>query len=418
MKHKRGICAPGHRSRSMTACFCIIISCLFLSVLTIGQSFAAEPIKIGAPLPFSPPGSISQGSEAKAGIEVAAKMINERGGILGRPLEIIFEDSMGTPEKGRAATEKLITKDKVVAIVGENHSSVGMAIAEVVHQYGIPFVNVNCWADAIREKGFKEVFNTAVYNSRMAMAGAEMIKSLGLKSVVAFAENTDFGIGLAKNLEQYVKKMSPETQYKYEVLDREAKDFSPAILPLKANPPQMIVTILDPPAGYVVINQLYELGVAPSAKTWLMDVDALAELPDFWNNVSDAGKSMLGVALFHPKMKITELGTEVRARHQKETGRETSRLVFQGFDSLWTLAHAINKAGSTKPEDIIAALKATDVMGTRGTISFDTTPGATFQQWIDVPFAIIQFTAVKQPLENAAIVLPDSMATAKPQQAK
>lgn len=396
----------------------LVISALLLSVYPVGNSLAADTIKIGVPLPFSPPGSVSQGSEAKAGIEVAVKMLNEKGGILGRKVEVIYADTEGIPEKGRSGAEKLITKDKVAAIVGNSHSSVGMAVAEVVHQYGVPFMNVNCWADAIREKGYPEVFNTAVYNSRMAMAGAELIKSLGLKNVVAFAENTDFGIGLAKNLETYVKKYSPETKYKYEVLDREAKDYAPAILPLKADPPEMIVTILDPPAGYVVINQLYELGVAPSSKTWLLDVDALAELPDFWDNVSDAGQMMLGVALFHPKMKITELGKQVREMHKKDTDREASRVVFQGFDALWTMADGIKRAGSTDPKAIMAALRETKLEGTRGTISFDLEPGATFQQWIDVPYAIIQFTKVKQPLADSAIVLPESIATAKPQHPK
>src|SRR5512139_890579 len=103
-------------------------------------SAAQEPILIGVPLPFSPPGSVSQGSEAKAGLEAAAQMINEKGGILKRPVKLIFEDSQGTPEKGRAAVEKLITRDKVVAIVGENHSSVGLVVAEVAHKYGVPFI--------------------------------------------------------------------------------------------------------------------------------------------------------------------------------------------------------------------------------------------------------------------------------------
>ncbi|MBP1727616.1 MAG: transporter substrate-binding protein [Deltaproteobacteria bacterium] len=180
-----------------------------LLALPTGTAVAQEPILIGVPLPFSPPGSVSQGSEAKAGLEVAAQMINEKGGILKRPVKLIFEDSQGTPEKGRAAVEKLITRDKVVAIVGENHSSVGLVVAEVAHKYGIPFINVNCWSDAIREKGYKEVF------------GAELAKELGLKNVLALPENTDFGIGLAKNLGTYLKEKSPLTQYKYEVLDRE-----------------------------------------------------------------------------------------------------------------------------------------------------------------------------------------------------
>ncbi|RMF91789.1 MAG: ABC transporter substrate-binding protein, partial [Nitrospinota bacterium] len=366
----------------------MLISLLFLPLASTGQVRAAEPILIGVPLPFSPPGSISQGNEAKAGLELAAEMLNEQGGILGREVKLVFEDTLGIPERGRAAVEKLITKEKVVAIAGGNHSSVCMAMVEVAHRYNVPFVNVNCWADAIREKGYAQVFNTAVFNSRLAMAGADFIKGLGLKNVVAFAENTDFGIGLAKNLETFLKEKAPAVNYRYNVLDREAKDFTPALLPLRQNRPEMVITILDPPAGYILINQLYELGIAPSRQTWLLDVDALAELPDFWDNVGEGGKYLLGVALFHPRMELTALGKTVRERHTKRTGREASRVVFQGFDALWVLADAIKRAGSTDAQAVITALEQSKLESTRGTIAFDRKPGATFHQWVEVPFAI------------------------------
>ena len=115
-------------------------------------------------------------------------------------------------------------------------------------------------------------------------------------------------------------------------------------------------------------------------------------------------------------MKLTELGNKVRERHMKATNREASRVVFQGFDALWAMADAITRAGSTDIDAIIAALKETKLTGTRGMISFDAQSGATFQQWINVPFAIIQFTALKQPLADSAIVLPAAIATAEPVQ--
>ncbi len=401
--------------RSLVLSMFFLSAFVFLFPVFLTDSFAAEPILIGVPLPFSPPGSISQGNEAKAGIELAAKMLNDKGGILGREVKLVFEDTLGIPERGRAAIEKLITKEKVSAVVGGNHSSVCLAMIEVAHRYNVPFVNVNCWADAIREKGYPEVFNTAVFNSRLAIAGAEFIKGLGLKNVVAFAENTDFGIGLAKNIDRFLKEKAPTVNYQFNVLEREAKDFTPAILPLRQNPPEMVITILDPPAGYILINQLFEHGVAPSSRTWLLDVDALAELPDFWDNVSEGGKFLLGVALFHPRMQLTSLGNTVRERHTKESGREASRVVFQGFDALWVLAEAIERAGSTESKKVIAALEQSQLVSTRGTISFDQKAGSTFHQWVEVPFAIIQFTAIKQPLAEAAIVFPSAIATAQPQ---
>jgi branched-chain amino acid transport system substrate-binding protein len=393
----------------------ITVLMFMVAVLAIGSiGHPAEPIIIGSVEPSSPPGSIAQGSEAVAGIKLAVKMINERGGILGRPVEVQFEDSMGIPEKGRAATERLISKGKVSMIVGGNHSSVCMAMSDVAHEYRIPYVNVNCWADAIREKGYAEWFNTSVNNSRIAVGGAEFVKSLGVKRVVVLPENTDFGIGLARGFTKHLKSIAPEIACTDTVLDREAKDFTPAILGLAKDPPDVVVPIMDPPAGYIIINQLFEYGVAPTAKTWMLDLDALAELPDFWDNVSEGGKYLTGIALFHPNMKLTDLGKEVRKQHMDKAGREASRVVFQGFDAVWVAADAIKRAGKLEADAVIKALRETKLVGTRGTITFSTERGPFFQQWVEVPYSIIQFTKVKQPLAEAPIVFPPGQATAKP----
>lgn len=393
----------------------ITVLTFIVAVLAIGSvGSPQEPIIIGSVEPSSPPGSIAQGSEAVAGIKLAVEMINKRGGILGRPVEVQFEDSMGIPEKGRAATEKLIVKGKVSMIVGGNHSSVCMAMSDVAHEYHIPYVNVNCWADAIREKGYDEWFNTSVNNSRIAVAGAEFVKALGVKRVVVLPENTDFGIGLARGFTKHLKSIAPEIDCTDTVLDREAKDFTPVILGLAKEPPDVVVPIMDPPAGYIIINQLHEYGVAPTPKTWMLDLDALAELPDFWDNVREGGKYLTGIALFHPRMKLTDLGKEVRKRHMEKTGREASRVVFQGFDAVWVAADAIKRAGKLKADAVIKALKETKLVGTRGTITFSTERGPFFQQWVEVPYSIIQFTKVDQPLAKAPIIFPPEQATAKP----
>ena len=95
-------------------------------------------------------------------------MINAKGGVLGRQIKLVYEDNQGVPEKGRAAAEKLITSDKVVAITGGHQSSVCLAEVEVAHRYKVPYINTNCWSDDIRKKGYPEVFNPSNYNSRVA----------------------------------------------------------------------------------------------------------------------------------------------------------------------------------------------------------------------------------------------------------
>ncbi|UCF56724.1 MAG: hypothetical protein JSW15_11735, partial [Deltaproteobacteria bacterium] len=96
------------------------------------------------------------------------------------------------------------------------------------------------------------------------------------------------------------------------------------------------------------------------------------------------------------------------------TEREASRVVFQGFDAVWVAADAIKRAGELEADAVIKALKETKLVGTRGTIIFSTEQGPFFQQWVEVPYSIIQFTKVKQPLADAPIVFPPEQATAKP----
>src|SRR5690606_933782 len=92
------------------------------AVVLASSAQAADPIVIGVSIAQSPPGSVVQGTQVKDGVEIITKMINDKGGVLGRPLKIVYEDDQVIPEKGRAATEKLITRDKVVAVTGGHQS--------------------------------------------------------------------------------------------------------------------------------------------------------------------------------------------------------------------------------------------------------------------------------------------------------
>ncbi len=379
-----------------------LASAAWMALAVGGQ--AAEPIKIGVTITQSPPGSVVQGTQVKDGLEVTAKMINDAGGVNGRPVELVIEDTQGLPEKARAAVEKLITRDKVVAITGEHQSSAALAGMEVAHRYHIPYVNTNGWSDAIREKGYPEVFNPGNYNNHVGDAVAASMKALGVKRVVAFAENTDYGIGLAKVIAAKLKEQAPNVDYKYETLDRASKDFLPAILPLRANPPDAVIDIMLPPAAYIMMNQVYEQGIAPSAKTWFYDASGLADYPDFWQNVKEAGKGLLVFGLYHPKMKQPPLGKQIGDAYTAKTKNQPNRLLFQAADSLLVITDAIKRANSTEPDALIKALEATKLTGTRGEITFSNEKGYKYHQWLDVPYVTFQLTAVNQKVEDSTLV--------------
>ena len=367
-------------------------------------SYAADPIVVGVSIAQSPPGSVVQGTQVKDGIDIVARMLNDKGGVLGRPLKIVYEDNQGIPEKGRAAAEKLITRDKVVAVTGGHQSSVCLAEIEVAHRYKTPYVNTNCWSDDVRKKGYPEVFNPGNYNTRVSSAMAETIAAIKVRNVVAFAENTDYGIGQAKLLGEFLQKAAPQTQYKYVALDRAGKDFTPAVLPLRASPPDLVVNIMLPPAAYILMNQLYEQGVAPSAKTAFYDGAGIADYPDFWQNVKEAGKYMLAFGLYHPAMPMPALGKEVGDIFQKQAKTEPNRLIFQAADSLLLIARAIEQAKSTDGAAITKALQGMQFEGTRGKFTFSQEPGYKFQQWVEIPYVTYQLTEVNQPISKTTLI--------------
>jgi len=374
--------------------------------------YAADPIKIGISIAQSPPGSVVQGTQVRDGAEIVKNMINKQGGVLGRQIELVYEDNQGVPEKGRAATEKLVTRDKVVAVTGGHQSSVCLAEIEVAKRYNVPYVNTNCWSDDIRIKGYAQVFNPGNYNSRVAGAMAETIASMGVKRVIAFCENTDYGIGQAKAVAEALKQKAAGVEYKYETLDRAGKDFTPAVLPLRANPPDMILTMLLPPAAYILMNQLYEQGVAPSAKTWLYDGAGIADYPDFWQNVKEAGKYMLAFGLYHPQMAAPKLGTEVGQAYLARTKNEPNRLIFQAADSLLLIVEAIKQAKGTDADTMIKALQTMKFQGVRGEFQFSKEAGYKYQQWVDIPYVTYQLTEANQPISKTLLVQGPGMALA------
>ena len=375
-----------------------------LCALWAGSALAADPIRIGVSISQSPPGSVVQGTQVKDGVEIVKDMVNAKGGVLGRQIELVYEDNQGIPEKGRAATEKLITKDKVVAVTGGHQSSVCLAEMEVAHRYTTPYVNTNCWSDDVRKKGYAEVFNPGNYNTRVSTAMAETIAAMGVKRVVAFAENTDYGIGQAKLMADLIKQKAPQVEFKYETLDRAGRDFTPAVLVLRSNPPDMVVNIMLPPAAYILMNQLYEQGVAPGPKTWLYDGAGIADYPDFWQNVKEAGKYLVSFGLYHPQMTIPKLGQEVADEYKKRTKNEPNRLIFQAADSLLLIVDAIKQANSVEPAAITKALQGIKFEGVRGAFQFAKEPGFGFQQWLEIPYVTYQFTDVNQPLTKSNLV--------------
>ena len=136
-----------------------------LSATMVVASETKEPINIGVVLPMSPPGAYASGNPMWWAALQAVEEVNEAGGILGREVVAILGDTRGVPEEARAATERLITKDKVVGVIGNYHSSCALAQIDLFRDHNVPYIGAEPWADDVTAKGYKQVFRISITNS-------------------------------------------------------------------------------------------------------------------------------------------------------------------------------------------------------------------------------------------------------------
>ena len=152
-------------------------------------------IKIGVPIPLSAPGSVTGGRAMQTAVNIAVKEVNDAGGVLGKyPVDVVFYDTSGLPERGTAGMEYLITSECVVAVVGEYHSAAGLTEKEVANKYHVPVIFAETWNDDITASQYPEVFRIAPASSMVAQADAKYLSDVGVSFVAIVAENTDYGV--------------------------------------------------------------------------------------------------------------------------------------------------------------------------------------------------------------------------------
>jgi len=376
---------------------------------------AAEPIKVGWVGPLSPPGGYAEGALMKDAAQLAADEINAKGGVLGRPIEVVFEDTRGQPEEGTAAAEKLISDEHVVAITGEFHSSVFLAEMEVAHNAGIPIIAVDVWALKITAKGYPEVFRVAPNQALIASKYGEWIAASGFKNVAVIYEKTDGG----QSARDVLLPVLDKNGVKYDVVgaDPNSTEFTAQIERFKSHTPpyDFFMTDYSEAGAYPMVSQSYTQGFAPTAATGIANSGGPAVDPTFWKNVGDAGKYLVTEVVGLPKNAWNDTTKSFVDAFQKKYGQPASPQAIENYDAMLVLADAIKRANSTDGKAIIAALEKTDIVLGRGRYTFSTshTPDWAYHQFMGAPVALIQYDKTNEQPEDAPIVWPRDIANVK-----
>lgn len=376
---------------------------------------AVDAILIGATAPLSAPGAVGSGLAMRWSMSIAERKINAAGGVLGKPIELVFYDTQGLPERGTSAMERLISQDCVVAVVGGYHSAVGVTMKEAAHKYHIPTLFTETWADEITAAGYEEVFRVAPTSSFVAKSNVLYIERLGdVDFVVIVAENTDYGVPFAETNQRLLAERGIDSEVFLSEMG--VQDFSPIIARIQAldRTPDVIIVGVTGEASYNLEQQMAEAGLAPSEETVCL-ADLSAMNPEFWTNVPDGNYCVFQYFGLTPAL-ASDLTREFEAEYRTKFDRFPESFALASFDSVMLMADAIERAGSLDPDAIIAALEATDINLTQGHYYFrygaenpvpDNQPDWMWHQWLEPSVLFVQYFEEEQRVEEAAVVWPE-----------
>jgi len=368
-----------------------VLAALLLSIATVPAG-AADPVKIGVIYPLTG-NAASAGASAKDAVELGVEIVNnahpELAGLPlaataglpnlgGAKIELINVDHQGNPQVGQNQTLRLITQDKVVAMLGAYHSSVALVATAVAERQGIPFLVADSVALNITGRGFKWIFRTGPIATDFANAYTHFLNDLKISghkidTIAIVNENTDYGTSVAASINDAAKRANINigAQIPY---NANSTDVSGQVLQLKQLQPDAVIFVSYTADAILYFKTLQNLDYLPPI---IIGDDAGFSDPAFIPNVGDIAQGVINRSAWDvgaPGSNSYKINEMFKAKYGRDLD-DTSARWMQGF---LVLADAINRASSTEPAKIQQALRETDLkpeqlmIGYRG-VRFDET---------------------------------------------
>jgi branched-chain amino acid transport system substrate-binding protein len=319
----------------------------------------ATPLKVGVLLPRS--GFLALiGQQCQRGCDLAVPILKDKG----YAVELMNADTESKPDVARTQAEKLI-RDGAHILTGAFESGATAAIAQVCEQNGVPFV-INIGADpAITEQGYKFTFRNFPTSPMIGMSGLglfnELFKATGTspKTAVLMHVNDSFGMSMLKGINALMPKLDLPFQIVETIsYDPQARDLSIEVAKAKAAKADlhMVVTRLNDAILMVreMVKQRYEpMGIITPGSPGMYEKQFMTTLGKYGDYC------ISNVPWFDPKQALV---APVQAAFEKAYPEESFDLnIGFSFEAVLICADAAKRAGSTKPEALVEALKATNI---------------------------------------------------------
>jgi ABC-type branched-subunit amino acid transport system substrate-binding protein len=346
---------------------------------------ARRPVRLGALAPLSRPGFLEAGRQLRAGVELAVDEINAAGGIDGRPLELLFRDTAGTPERAAAAVRDLAAEG-AVALVGEYHSVVARAAAGAAVEARLPFVCSSAVLDGLVDSPTDVVARVAPAQSYCWRVYADHLVSAGYGQVALVVQPDRYWSSGARLLQAALAERGvTATEIDRSTLPDTA--VADAVAAAEGSGAVLLLVGYPEPAVSLVRAMRADPRLAGLR---IGDPAGRAEFPEWLTLLGEDGADVPFLR-YLPAQPLS-LGALVAERLARILGGSPSFVAFEGYDSVLVVAEALRAGGPDRP-GVIGALRGLRVAGTRGTISFSRGSGAVLQ-WTWPP---VQVAARRDP---------------------
>lgn len=326
---------------------------------------AQESIRIGVSAPLSAD-LASYGKSVRDATVLAADELNAAGGIGGRKIELIVEDNQSKPEQAKTVFEKLIKRDKVVAIVGDVTSTATLAAAPVAQQNGIPMLTPTATNERVTTVGnyvFRSCFMDLLQGSAMAKFAIEDLKAKRI--AVLYNAKDSYSTGLRDVFIKYAKANGIEIVADLSYASKDA-DFAGQLTRIRSANPDAIYA----PGYYQEIGP-----ICVQARELRIKVPLLGS--DGWDSdkTAEIGGDAINGCYFTNHYSAEDPRPEVQAfvsAYKGRYGRVPDALAILGYDAMKIMADAIGRAGSTEGAKVREALASTkDFQAASGKITID-----------------------------------------------
>lgn len=306
------------------------------------------------------------------GFKLAAKEINEAGGVLGKKIEVVSIDGKTDQTSSTNAASKLVDVDKVVAIAGFSDSNYALAAGPIAQKAGVPFVTSGATLPSLPDQVGDFFFMAAFGDDAQAYAAADYAaEALNAKTAYVLTDTAmDFTVNLSAFFEERFKaKNGADSIVLKDTFKTNDQDFSAQITRLKAlsTKPDLLFISSGPSECGPIVRQLREAGVTiPVISGDGFDTPLLVELGGAGANVD---------TYFATHTCLTSDAENVKkfvGAYKAEYGRDAENaFAALGYDTMYLIADAIQRANSTDPKAIRDTLGQTSgFKAVTGTITY------------------------------------------------